>query len=82
MSIRYVISAAVIAGMFTVTAPVQAQAPSTTEQIKTWSQKKWNQARIEFAKDKAKWSSCRQQSKDKKLSGRASWSFLYDCMKS
>ena len=82
MSIRYVISAAVIAGMFTVTAPVQAQAPSTAEQVKTWSQKKWNQARIEFAKDKAKWSASRQQSKDKKLRGRASWSFLYDCMKS
>ena len=79
---RYIISAAVIAGMFTFTVPTQAQAPSTTEQIKTWSQKKWNQARIEFAKDKAKWSSCRQQSKNKNLRGRASWSFLYDCMKS
>jgi hypothetical protein len=81
MSIRYVVLVAV-AAMFTVTAPVQAQSPSTTDQVKAWSLKKWNQARIEFAKDKAKWVDCRQQGKSKKLRGRASWSFLYNCMKS
>jgi hypothetical protein len=81
MNIRYVVSLAIVAAMLTITAPVSAQSPSTAEQVKTWSQKKWNQARAEFAKDKAKWASCRQQSADKKLKGRASWSFLYDCMK-
>ena len=63
------------------TAPVQAQQPSTTEQVKTWSLKQWNKAKAEFVKDKAKWASCRQQGKEKKLSGKASWAFLYDCMK-
>jgi hypothetical protein len=81
MNIRYVVSLAIVATMVAIATPVLAENPSTIEQVKTWSQKKWNQARSEFAKDKAKWTSCRQQSKDKKLKGRASWSFLYDCMK-
>ena len=81
MKIRYVVSAAVVAGMITVTGPVQAQAPSTTDQVKTWTLKKWNEARAEFAKDKAKWADCRKQGTAKKLKGKASWEFLYDCMK-
>ncbi len=84
MTIRYIVSAAVVAAMFTVTGPVQAQAPttpSTTDQVKTWTLKKWNAAKAEFAKDKAKWADCRKQGTDKKLKGKASWSFLYDCMK-
>jgi hypothetical protein len=87
MSIRYVLSAAVVAAMVTM-GPVQAQQqpatkePSKTEEVKTWSLKQWNKARAEFAKDKAKWASCRQQNKEQKLRGKASWSFLYNCMKS
>jgi hypothetical protein len=81
MNIRDIVAAAIFAVVISVT-PVQAQQPSTTEQVKTWSQKQWNKAKAEFAKDKAKWASCRRQSKEKKLSGRASWSFLYGCMKS
>jgi len=81
MNIRYFVSLAIVAVMVTITAPVSAQSPSTSEEVKTWTLKKWNQARAEFAKDKAKWASCRKQSADKKLKGRASWSFLYDCMK-
>ncbi len=76
-SLRIAILAAALA-----VAPAQAQQPSTAGQVKTWSQKQWNKTKAEFAKDKAKWASCRQQGKDKKLSGRASWSFLYSCMKS
>ena len=78
---RYVVSVAIIAALFTVTARVQAQSPSTTDQVKNWTLKKWNEARAEFVKDKAKWADCRRQNRDKKLRGRASWSFLYDCMK-
>jgi hypothetical protein len=83
MTIRYVVSAAVVAAMITVTGPVQAQAPtpSTAEQVKTWTLKKWNATKAEFAKDKAKWADCRKQGTDKKLKGKESWSFLYDCMK-
>ena len=85
MNMRYIVSLAIVAAVVTITSPVSAQSPpqspSTVDQVKTWSLKKWNQARTEFAKDKAKWATCRQQGNDKKLTGRASWSFLYDCMK-
>jgi hypothetical protein len=80
MNIRYVISAVVVAVVVTI-APVRAQEPSTADQVKTWSLKQWNRAKAEFVKDKAKWASCQQESKEKKLRGRASWSFLYGCMK-
>jgi hypothetical protein len=80
MSIRHVLSAAIVVGAITVTS-VQAQESSTADQVKTWSVKQWNGAKAEFAKDKAKWASCRQQDKDQKLRGRASWRFLYECMK-
>jgi hypothetical protein len=82
MTIRYVVAAAVISAMFAVVTPVQAQeSPSTTDKVKTWTVKKWNQARAEFVKDEAKWADCRKQGQNKKLKGKASWSFLYDCMK-
>jgi len=81
MNIRYVVSAAVVTAMFAITAPVRAQSPSTTEQVKTWTLKQWNAAKAEFTKDKAKWADCRKQSTQKKLKGKANWSFLYDCMK-
>jgi hypothetical protein len=35
----------------------------------------------EWKKDKAKWNACREKAGDKKLKGKASWGFLYDCMK-
>ncbi|HEY2137180.1 MAG TPA: hypothetical protein VGH49_14915, partial [Xanthobacteraceae bacterium] len=61
---------------------VSQSASQTAEEVKTWSRKKWNAAKAEYAKDTAKWAGCRKMSKDKKLSGKESWSFLYDCMKS
>ena len=79
MTVRYLVSAAIIATMV-IAAPVQAE-PSKSEQVKTWSVAQWRKARAEFVKDKEKWASCRRESKDKHLRGRASWSFLYDCMK-
>lgn len=63
--------------------PAAAQArkePSTVEQVKTWTSKQWRAAQREWRKDKTKWASCRQQAKQKKLSGRANWSFHYECM--
>ena len=60
--------------------PAQAE-PSTAEQVKGWSVRQWNRAVAEFRKDEAKWASCRKQSRDMKLKGKASWSFLYGCMK-
>ncbi|MGP0095228.1 MAG: hypothetical protein ACLPKB_35545 [Xanthobacteraceae bacterium] len=34
----------------------------------------------EWAKDKEKWTGCRNQADEQKLAGRKSWSFLYQCM--
>jgi len=79
MKVHHVVSAAILAAMMT-TAQVQAE-PSTTEKVKNWTRSEWNKTRAEFAKDKEKWATCRKEGKDKKLKGRKSWSFLYDCMK-
>jgi hypothetical protein len=87
MSIRYAVAGALVAATFAI-APVQAQEPAKKEEpskgqeVKNWSLKQWNRARAEFAKDKAKWASCREQGKEQKLHGKASWEFLYTCMKS
>jgi hypothetical protein len=54
--------------------------PSAATQVQTWTKKQWNTAQKEWAKDKKKWADCQNQSKSEKLSGRKSWSFLYDCM--
>jgi len=54
----------------------------TTEDVKTWSRKKWNAAKVEYAKQTTKWADCRKKADARKLTGRANWSFLYDCMKS
>jgi hypothetical protein len=58
------------------------QPPSTAAKVETWTKEQWAAARKEWSKDKAKWADCRKQSNDQKLSGRKSWSFLYNCMAS
>jgi hypothetical protein len=79
MKVHHVVSAAILAAMMT-TAQVQAE-PSTTEKVKNWTRAEWNKTRAEFSRDKEKWASCRKQGKEQKLRGKASWSFLYGCMK-
>jgi len=66
-------------------APAEKSEPTlsqTTEDVKTWSRKKWNAAKTEYAKQTTKWADCRKKADARKLTGRANWSFLYDCMKS
>jgi hypothetical protein len=53
---------------------------ATASEVKDWTREKWREMRHEWQKDKAKWDACTQQATDQKLSGRASWSFLYTCM--
>jgi len=58
-------------------------APSTSskvEDVSKWTSKQWNQAKAKWAKEKEKWRDCEKQSKDQKLTGRKSWSFLASCM--
>jgi hypothetical protein len=63
-------------------APAGKPGVTTTEKVEDWTVKQWNAATAEWATQKSEWASCQKQGTDKKLSGRASWSFLYDCMKS
>jgi len=63
--------------------PVRARAssePSTAAKVENWTNKQWSAAKRKWSRDKAKWNACDQDSKDRKLPGRKSWSYLYDCM--
>src|SRR3954451_12812390 len=71
MKASHLVAAMILTGMTAM--PVQAE-PSTTEQVKTWSLRQWNRAVTEYRKDKVKSTSCRKQSADMKLKGKASWS--------
>jgi len=69
------------------TALAQSSSPSTTSsisnaaaEVKNWTLKKWEAAKREWRKDKAKWEGCNQKAADQKLKGRGSWSFIYTCM--
>jgi serine protease inhibitor ecotin len=61
--------------------PSPSPQASTTDQVKDWTQKQWNSMKREWRKDKAKWDTCNRQASDQKLTGKASWTFIYDCMK-
>jgi hypothetical protein len=67
------------------TQPQPAPKPAETSTIKMedvskWTQKQWNAAKAKWSEEKAKWNDCQTQANGKKLSGRKSWQFLYDCM--
>ena len=55
---------------------------SKVDDVSKWTSKQWNQAKAKWAKEKEKWADCQKQSKDQKLTGRKSWSFLASCMTS
>jgi len=55
---------------------------SKVDDVSKWTSKQWNQAKAKWAKEKEKWTDCQKQSKDQKLTGRKSWSFLASCMTS
>jgi hypothetical protein len=66
-------------------AQATAPAPTTSSKIddvSKWTTKQWNHAKAEWAKEKQKWADCQKQSKDQKVTGRKSWSFLASCMRS
>ena len=59
--------------------------PSTSSKVDDVSKRtsrQWNQAKAKWAKEKEKWADCQKQSKEQKLTGRKSWSFLASCMTS
>jgi hypothetical protein len=64
-------------------APSSPSATSTAaDDVSKWTTKQWNAAKAKWAKEKDKWADCEKQSKEQKLSGRKSWSFLAMCMTS
>jgi hypothetical protein len=91
--IRLAVGAAVLAAAIAVSAHAQAPAPaatqpaasspSTMDKVKTWSHKKWKATRAELVKDKAKYDGCVAAAHEQKLkmSSKAGWAYVYDCMK-
>ena len=57
-----------------------AAASTTMDDVSKWTSKQWNVAKAKWSKEKTKWAACEKQAKAKKLSGRKSWQFHYDCM--
>jgi hypothetical protein len=55
---------------------------SKLDDVSKWTTKQWNRAKAGWAVEKEKWAGCQKQSKDQKLAGRKSWSFLASCMTS
>jgi hypothetical protein len=74
------------AGLAQTPAPAKQEPAASTsskvDDVSKWTTKQWNQAKAKWAKEKEKWADCEKQSKDQKLTGRKSWSFLASCMTS
>jgi hypothetical protein len=62
------------------TAKPAATLSTKMEDISNWTKKQWYAAKAKWVKEKVKWADCQTQASEKKLSGRKSWQFLYDCM--
>ena len=60
--------------------PAVLYTPSLEKDVSKWTRKEWNAAKAEWVKEREKWNSCNKEAKDKKLRGRKSWSFIYNCM--
>jgi hypothetical protein len=82
MSSSAVIAQTSVSQPATKSSPAASSKPSIATQVETWTSTQWEVAKEEWAKDKAKWADCQEQSSKQKLEGRKSWSFLYSCMTS
>ncbi len=84
--VRSALVAVAVLGMVTSGVAQTTAPPSSTsskvDDVSKWTSKQWNQAKAKWAKEKEKWADCQKQSKDQKLTGRKSWSFLASCMTS
>jgi hypothetical protein len=84
--IRSALVAVAILGVVTSgVALAQTTTPSSStsskiDDVSKWTTKHWNQAKAKWVKEKEKWTDCQKQSKDQKLTGRKSWSFIASCM--
>jgi hypothetical protein len=90
--VRSALIAAAVLGVVTsgialaqTTTPPSSTPPSSSskvDDVSKWTSEQWNRAKAKWAKEKDKWADCQKQSKDQKLTGRKSWSFLASCMTS
>ena len=75
----------IVSGVALAQTPTREPPSSTSskvDDVSKWTTKQWNRAKTQWAKEKEKWADCQKQSKDQKLTGRKSWSFLASCMTS
>jgi hypothetical protein len=77
------IASAVACGAALAPTPSAAQSTKTAvDDVSKWTQRQWSAAKAKWAKEKDKWAACNKRATDQKLTGRKSWSFIYDCMSS
>jgi hypothetical protein len=62
------------------TAKPTATMTQKAEDVSKWTQKQWNAAKARWSKENVMWANCQKRASEKKLSGRGSWPFLYNCM--
>lgn len=53
---------------------------SVSARVENWTEAQWEAAKIEWAKDTAKWATCQKQWSDQKHEGRKNWPSVYKCM--
>jgi hypothetical protein len=72
-----------VAALGQTAAPAPSPTPtisSKVDDVSKWTNKQWHAARAKWAKERQKWADCEKRSKELKLSGKQSWSFLAMCM--
>src|SRR5215510_9564431 len=82
VSILGMVTSGVVLAQTTAPSTPQSSTSSKIDDVSKWTTKQWNQAKAKWAKEKEKWADCQKQSKDQKLTGRKSWSFIASCMTS
>jgi hypothetical protein len=60
--------------------PAETSTMKMEEDVSKWTRKEWNAAKAKWSEEKTQWDDCQTRAKAKKLLGRKSWQFLYDCM--
>jgi len=61
-------------------ASVGSTKDSISTRVENWTEVQWEAAKMEWAKDTTKWSSCQKHWNEQKHEGRKNWPALYKCM--
>lgn len=60
--------------------PAETSTTKKLEDVSKWTQEQWDAAKAKWSKETMAWADCQKQANNKNLSGRESWTFLYNCM--